>query len=111
MNDWHRSVKYLYDNTNIKIYISGSSSLILKSETSKLTGRFILHEVLGLNFQEFLEFKNLKSYTQFTTHRLVHNLNANTTFQQPRMLPVPIFTSFYLEFYYIIWGTCQKVTC
>lgn len=56
MADWQRSVKYLYDNSNIKIYITGSSSLILRSETSKLTGRFILHEVLGLNFEEYLEF-------------------------------------------------------
>ena len=56
MQDWQRSVKYLYDNSNIKIYITGSSSLILRSETLKLTGRFILHEVLGLSFEEYLEF-------------------------------------------------------
>lgn len=62
MNDWQRSVKYLYDNLNIKLYITGSSSLILKSETSKLTGRFILHEVLGLNYQEYLDFTKQKPY-------------------------------------------------
>lgn len=60
--DWQRGIKYLYDNTNIKIYITGSSSLLLKSETSKLTGRFILHEVLGLNFEEYLEFTKQKIY-------------------------------------------------
>jgi len=62
MQDWQRSVKYLYDNSNIKIYITGSSSLILRSETSKLTGRFILHEVLGLSFEEYLEFTGQNIY-------------------------------------------------
>jgi len=64
MPDWPRSLKYLYDNTNIKIYITGSSSLILRPETSKLTGRFVLHEVLGLNFTEFLEFQNKSIFKQ-----------------------------------------------
>ncbi|MEI6462947.1 MAG: ATP-binding protein [bacterium] len=64
MPDWQRGIKYLYDNSNVKIYITGSSSLILRSETSKLTGRFILHEVLGLSFQEYLEFTNQKLFKQ-----------------------------------------------
>ncbi|MEI6886976.1 MAG: ATP-binding protein [bacterium] len=64
MPDWQRGIKYLYDNSNIKIYITGSSSLILRSETSKLTGRFILHEVLGLSFKEYLEFTNQKLFKQ-----------------------------------------------
>lgn len=69
MPDWQRSVKYLYDNTNIKIYLTGSSSLILRPQTSKLTGRFILHEVLGLSFTEYLE---------FTGQKLTKNHSKNT---------------------------------
>ncbi|PJC80977.1 hypothetical protein CO009_00690 [Candidatus Shapirobacteria bacterium CG_4_8_14_3_um_filter_35_11] len=72
MPDWQRSVKYLYDNSNIKIYVTGSSSLILRSETSKLTGRFILHEILGLSFREYLEFTNQKIFkTQSKNNQLV----------------------------------------
>jgi len=62
MPDWQRSVKYLYDNTSIKIYLTGSSSLILRPQTSKLTGRFILHEILGLSFTEYLEFTGQKLF-------------------------------------------------
>jgi uncharacterized protein len=62
MQDWQRGVKYLYDNSNIKIYITGSSSLILRAETSKLTGRFLLHEVLSLSFREYLEFTKQKTF-------------------------------------------------
>ena len=72
MADWQRGVKYIYDNLNVKIYITGSSSLILKSETSKLTGRFIIHEVLGLNYQEYLEFTKQKPFkTQSKNSKLV----------------------------------------
>jgi uncharacterized protein len=62
MQGWQRGVKYLYDNSKIKFYITGSSSLVLRAETSKLTGRFILHEVLGLSFEEYLEFTKRKVY-------------------------------------------------
>lgn len=62
MQGWQRGVKYLYDNSNIKMYITGSSSLILRKETSKLTGRFLLHEVLSLSFREYLEFTKQKTF-------------------------------------------------
>ena len=71
MPDWQRSVKYLYDNSNIKIYITGSSSLILRPQTSKLTGRFILHEVLGLSFTEYLEFTSQKLFKNHTKNILL----------------------------------------
>lgn len=66
LENWQRSIKYLYDNFNIKIYLSGSSSLLLKPETSKLTGRFLLDEILPLNFREFIKFmlKADKSFKQ-----------------------------------------------
>ncbi len=57
INDWQRSIKLQYDTANVKFFLTGSSSLILKPETSKLTGRFILHEVLPLSFSEWLIFK------------------------------------------------------
>ena len=57
---WQTAVKFLYDNTAANIFITGSSSLILKQETSKLTGRYSLHEILPLNFAEFLQFTNRK---------------------------------------------------
>lgn len=59
INDWQKDVKFLYDNFNIKFFITGSSSLILNAQTSKLTGRFLLHRVFPLSFEEYLTFKKI----------------------------------------------------
>ncbi len=58
VDNWQQDVKLLYDNTRIRFFVSGSSSLILKKETSKLTGRFILLNVFPLSFREYLEFSD-----------------------------------------------------
>ena len=55
--DWPRSLKLLYDQKIAKIYATGSSSFLLQKETSKLTGRYVLQEVLPLSFQEYKKFK------------------------------------------------------
>ncbi len=57
---WERFVRGLYDReTNIKFYITGSSSRLLSREFgSSLTGRFVSNEVFPLSFREFLEFRD-----------------------------------------------------
>jgi predicted AAA+ superfamily ATPase len=54
---WQKDLKFLYDNLNIKIYATGSSSLVLSAGASKLTGRFYLDHVFPLSFEEYLTFK------------------------------------------------------
>ena len=58
VKDWQGDVKYFYDNLPIQFCLTGSSSLILSNKTSKLTGRFILHQILPLSFNEYLLFTN-----------------------------------------------------
>ena len=57
---WQKDIKFLYDNSKIQFVVTGSSSLILKNDTSKLTGRFILQHILPLSYPEFLKFKKAK---------------------------------------------------
>jgi len=52
-------LKNLYDAHKVKIYASSSSSTILRSKTAYLTGRNIILEVLPLDFEEYLKFKNI----------------------------------------------------
>lgn len=56
---WERFVRGLYDReTNIKFYITGSSSRLLSKEFgTSLTGRIVSNEVFPLSFLEFLEFR------------------------------------------------------
>lgn len=59
---WALTIKYFHDNFHIQFMLTGSSSLILNKDASKLTGRFKLFEILGLNFREYLDFSNKKLF-------------------------------------------------
>lgn len=54
-------VKYLYDHSEIKFYLTGSSSFYLKNWFSEsMAGRKFLFELYPLDFEEFLWFKDAK---------------------------------------------------
>lgn len=60
IKDWYKWIKAIYDrhNTDVKIFVSGSSSLALQNEANLyLRGRFVLHEVFPMGFPEFLALK------------------------------------------------------
>lgn len=63
---WERFVRGLYDReTNIKFYITGSSSELLSKEFgTSLTGRILSNEVFPLSFPEFLGFKKGENLLQ-----------------------------------------------
>lgn len=52
-------LKNLYDNQNVKIFASSSSTSVLKSRKPYLTGRHVIIEVLPLDFSEYLTFRRL----------------------------------------------------
>lgn len=59
-NDYELQLKNLYDNQNVKIIASSSSASLLKSKKPYLTGRNLVIELLPLDFNEYLLFKNIK---------------------------------------------------
>ncbi|NUN11009.1 MAG: ATP-binding protein [Ignavibacteriaceae bacterium] len=58
--DINRELKNLYDSENVKLFVSSSSSSILRDKSALLTGRTKRIEILPLDFSEYLNFKNLK---------------------------------------------------
>lgn len=58
--DFQQQLKNLYDNHNVKIFASSSSSSLLKDNKAFLTGRSITIEVQPLDYFEYLEFKEIK---------------------------------------------------
>ena len=58
--DFEIQLKNIYDQQNAKVYISSSSASILKNKKPFLTGRNIVVEVLPLDFDEYLQFKEVK---------------------------------------------------
>jgi predicted AAA+ superfamily ATPase len=59
-DDYELQLKNLYDNHNVKIFASSSSASLLKSKKPYLTGRSYIFELLPLDFNEYLIFKNIK---------------------------------------------------
>jgi len=58
--NWSKWLRRVYDNQNIKIFISGSSSKMSEEEIpTELMGRFLEIKIFPLSFKEFLKFKQL----------------------------------------------------
>jgi predicted AAA+ superfamily ATPase len=57
--NWQTELKSIYDNENVKIFCSGSTSALISSHGGKLTGRQINTIVYPLTFSEFLEFRKV----------------------------------------------------
>lgn len=56
--DGGKKLKYLYDTTNCKFFLTGSSSLELTSQTGKyLVGRLLSFELLPFSFTQYLRIK------------------------------------------------------
>lgn len=62
-DDFQRELKDFYDHENLKIFASASSTSILRDRKAYLTGRSRTIEILPLDFDEFLDFKNIKIKT------------------------------------------------
>ena len=61
VDGWEKYVRRIYDNYDIHIYITGSSSKLLSSEiATSLRGRSISYEIFPLSFSEYLRFRDIK---------------------------------------------------
>ena len=61
IDKWERAIRALYDDYDISIFLTGSSSRLLSREVaSSLRGRAIATVVLPLSFKEFLRFKGVE---------------------------------------------------
>ncbi len=58
--DFEVQLKNLYDHYNSKIVATSSSSSLLKERKDLLTGRHRVRELLPLDFDEFMQFKNIR---------------------------------------------------
>lgn len=80
---WEKFVRRIYDNLNVNIYVTGSSSKLMSKEiASSLRGRTISYEVFPLSFREFLHFKNIEIdlYSSESCSYIKNALNEYITF-------------------------------
>jgi len=79
---WEKFVVSLHDQkANVKIFVTGSSAKLLKSEISTLlSGRYVSEVVYPLSFQEFLDFKKEKYAPLIKTPKLFNHLREYVEF-------------------------------
>jgi predicted AAA+ superfamily ATPase len=66
VDDWERYVRRIYDTENVSIFLTGSSSSLLRRDMSTaMRGRSIIFEVFPLSFSEFLSFRKI-SYVPYS---------------------------------------------
>ena len=57
--NYQQELKNIYDLENIKVFASSSSATLLKDKNAYLTGRQRVIEVMPLDFNEYLHFRNI----------------------------------------------------
>jgi len=61
LENWQEKLKRIYDQKNVKIFISGSESLFIKKRSREsLAGRIFEFTIKQLSFKEYLSFKNIE---------------------------------------------------
>ncbi len=76
LENWSSKIKLIYDSLpNIKIFLTGSASLMLESEAlANLTGRYFIREIKPLTLQEYAELYYEKRIENFELY--IHELEA-----------------------------------
>lgn len=79
---WERFAASLYDRkAKVKIFITGSSSKLLRGEISTLlSGRYVSEIIYPLSFREFLDFKNVKYAPLIKSPKFFNYLREYTEF-------------------------------
>ncbi|MGQ9817938.1 MAG: ATP-binding protein [bacterium] len=75
VSDWEVFIRRIYDNENVRIFITGSSSKLLSREiATSLRGRTLSYKIFPLDFREFLKFKGLEISADFAYTRLRYKI-------------------------------------
>jgi len=61
-NDWASHIKSLYDDTNLKLIISGSSMIQITKQQADLSRRVKEYKLANLSFREYLYFKDIATF-------------------------------------------------
>ena len=76
VENWEKFIRRIYDTLNVEIYITGSSSKLLRSEiATALRGRTITYEIFPFSFSEYLRFRKI-DVNMYSSKSLSYIANA-----------------------------------
>ena len=71
--EWSSHIKSIYDSTELKLVISGSSMIQIHSQEADLSRRVRLYRLANLSFREYLEFQDIGKFSSYTLDELFEN--------------------------------------
>jgi len=106
-----QKLKYLYDTTDIKLFVSGSSNLEIRDLGKYLVGRIFNFSLYPFNFSEFLNAKNNNLYSAINKNLLSLNLFMKKSFIQNLQIKSGEVNKQLLELFkeYLIYGGYPRV--
>ena len=72
-NEWSTHIKSIYDATQLKLVISGSSMIQIHTQEADLSRRVRLYRLANLSFREYLKFKDIASFEACSMDELFSN--------------------------------------
>jgi len=71
--DWSTHIKSIYDSTELKLIISGSSMIQIHAQEADLSRRIRLYRLANLSFREYLAFKGVADFPSYTIDETFEN--------------------------------------
>ena len=73
LSDWATHIKSIYDSTNLKMVISGSSMIQISAQEADLSRRVRVYRLANLSFREYLLFAHDIKFDSVTLEELFNN--------------------------------------
>jgi len=71
--DWSTHIKSIYDSTELKLIISGSSMIQIHAQEADLSRRVRLYRLANLSFREYLSFKGVAEFPSYSLDEIFEN--------------------------------------
>jgi len=71
--NWSTHIKSIYDSTDLKLVISGSSMIQIHAQEADLSRRVRLYRLANLSFREYLSFKKIADFPSYSIDEIFEN--------------------------------------
>ena len=71
--EWSSHIKSIYDSTNLKLVISGSSMIQIHAGEADLSRRVRLYRLANLSFREYLKFQDIAKFESYSIEDIFTN--------------------------------------
>ena len=93
-NEWSTHIKSIYDSSQLKLVISGSSMIQIHDQEADLSRRVILYRLANLSFREYLVFKNIGDFKSFDIEEIFEEHSSIASSIAEKIKPLMYFKEY-----------------